>query len=102
MSDWIISLDAEPVETRYQLEGVNAETPETLLEGSWALTVLDQTLDRLREEYPREKGRQGRVAGRPVPSVPGSNRAWFQSRLGGHVAQSGSQPRSRWRPGTCA
>lgn len=47
----IISLDAEPVETRYQLEGVNAETPETLFERSWALTVLDQTLDRLREEY---------------------------------------------------
>jgi RNA polymerase sigma factor (sigma-70 family) len=46
-----ISLDAEPVEARYQIEITDPATPESVFERHWALTVLDQTMDRLREEY---------------------------------------------------
>jgi RNA polymerase sigma factor (sigma-70 family) len=47
----IIPLDAQPAEARYQLELVEAATPESLFERHWALTVLDQALNRLRQEY---------------------------------------------------
>ena len=46
-----ISLDAEPVEARYQIEPVETATPETVFERQWAFTVLDQTMSRLQEEY---------------------------------------------------
>jgi RNA polymerase sigma-70 factor (ECF subfamily) len=46
-----ISLDAEPVEARYQVELVDTATPERVFERHWAFTVLDQTMNRLREEY---------------------------------------------------
>jgi RNA polymerase sigma-70 factor (ECF subfamily) len=46
-----ISLDAEPVEARYQIELRDPATPESVFERHWAFTVLDQTMNRLREEY---------------------------------------------------
>jgi RNA polymerase sigma factor (sigma-70 family) len=46
-----ISLDAESVESRYQVELVETATPESAFERHWAFTVLDQTMNRLREEY---------------------------------------------------
>ncbi len=46
-----ISLDADPVETRYQIELIETTTPERVFERHWAFTVLDQTMTRLREEY---------------------------------------------------
>ncbi|MCI0744604.1 MAG: sigma-70 family RNA polymerase sigma factor [Verrucomicrobia subdivision 3 bacterium] len=48
-----ISLDAEPIEARYQTELVATATPESAFERHWAFTVLDQTMNRLREEYAR-------------------------------------------------
>ena len=47
----IISLDAEPTEARYQLELAETTTPETAFERHWAFAILDQTMNRLREEY---------------------------------------------------
>jgi RNA polymerase sigma-70 factor (ECF subfamily) len=47
----VISLDAEPVEARYRVELVDTATPESVFEWHWALTVLDQTRNRLQEEY---------------------------------------------------
>jgi RNA polymerase sigma-70 factor (ECF subfamily) len=44
-------LEAEGVEARYQIELVETTTPERVFERHWALTVLDQTMNRLREEY---------------------------------------------------
>jgi len=46
-----ISLDAESIEARYQVELTEAATPESVFDRHWAFTVLDQTMNRLREEY---------------------------------------------------
>jgi RNA polymerase sigma-70 factor (ECF subfamily) len=45
------SIDAESGEERYRQEPVDRWTPEKLFERRWALTLLDQVLTRLREEY---------------------------------------------------
>ena len=47
----MISLDEEAPEDRYRLEVPDELTPEKLFERRWAQTVLDQALDRLREEF---------------------------------------------------
>ena len=47
----IISLDEGEPEARYQFEPVENVTPETLYERGWALTVLEQVLARLRQEF---------------------------------------------------
>jgi RNA polymerase sigma factor (sigma-70 family) len=47
----IIPLEFENAEGRYQLEPPDAETPETIYERRWALTLLDRTLGRLRDEF---------------------------------------------------
>ena len=46
-----VSLDAEPAEARYQIELMETATPESVFERHWAFTVLDQTMNRLRDEY---------------------------------------------------
>jgi RNA polymerase sigma-70 factor (ECF subfamily) len=46
----ILSLDFPAGERRYCSEPVDAATPETLFERRWALTLLEQTLTRLRNE----------------------------------------------------
>lgn len=46
-----LSLCVEEGETRYQLEPADRWTPERLFDRRWALTILDQTLARLRAEH---------------------------------------------------
>ena len=46
----LLSLDDAAAETRYHLEPVDCDTPEKIYERRWALTLLEQTLSRLREE----------------------------------------------------
>ena len=46
-----ISLDEQDTEYRYQLEPVSDSTPESIFDRRWALTVLDQALARLKDEY---------------------------------------------------
>jgi RNA polymerase sigma-70 factor (ECF subfamily) len=41
----ILSPDVASAETRYTLEPVGRLSPEKLFERSWALTVLNQTMD---------------------------------------------------------
>ncbi len=53
----IVSLDIEDAETRYQVEPAHDLTPERLFEKSWALTVLDNAMARLKTES-AEAGRQ--------------------------------------------
>jgi RNA polymerase sigma factor (sigma-70 family) len=48
------SLDALAAEQRYALEPVDRETPERIYERRWALTVLQQVMIRLREQYASE------------------------------------------------
>jgi RNA polymerase sigma-70 factor (ECF subfamily) len=52
-----LSLDWEAGETRLRLEPIDNRDPEQLFERQWALTVLEQTLARLRAEW-REKAEQ--------------------------------------------
>jgi RNA polymerase sigma-70 factor (ECF subfamily) len=50
----IVSLDKESAESRYQLEPSHDMTPERHFERQWAMTLLDQVLDALRDEYHAE------------------------------------------------
>jgi RNA polymerase sigma-70 factor (ECF subfamily) len=50
----IVSLDRENAESRYQREPAHDMTPERHFERQWALTVLDQVLDDLRDKYRSE------------------------------------------------
>ena len=50
----IVSLDEESAESRYQREPSHDLTPERHFERQWAMTLLDQVLDALREEYHRD------------------------------------------------
>ena len=50
----IVSLQPESAESRYQLEPSHDLTPERLFERQWALTLLDQVLAALRDEYHSE------------------------------------------------
>ena len=48
-----VPLDAAEAESRYQTEPADSLTPERIFERRWAVTVLEQTLVRLRAEYER-------------------------------------------------
>jgi RNA polymerase sigma-70 factor (ECF subfamily) len=48
--DVVQSLDLEDAEGRYAREPADTTTPESLFERRWALTILEQTLARLRDE----------------------------------------------------
>jgi RNA polymerase sigma-70 factor (ECF subfamily) len=47
----IVSIDAQTAEERYRLEPRDDRTPETIYEYRWAMTLLDQVLDRLKQEF---------------------------------------------------
>jgi RNA polymerase sigma-70 factor (ECF subfamily) len=53
-----ISFDATDAEGRYWLEPVDERTPEQLFERRWALTVLEQVLARLEQEYTASNQRE--------------------------------------------
>lgn len=46
-----VPIDNQSAETRYGLEPAHDQSPEKLFERRWALTLLDQVLNRLREEF---------------------------------------------------
>ena len=47
----VIPLEIENAEGRYSLEPPDDETPETIYERRWALTLLERTLARLSREF---------------------------------------------------
>src|SRR5262247_138264 len=47
----IVSIDAQTAEERYRLEPRDERTPERIYEYRWAMTLLDQVLGRLRQEF---------------------------------------------------
>jgi RNA polymerase sigma-70 factor (ECF subfamily) len=47
----VVPLDGASAETRYSLEPSHALTPEKLFERQWALTVLEQVMARLKQEF---------------------------------------------------
>ncbi len=50
----VLSLNDDSAEQRYQLEPAENSTPETLFERGWALSLLNDVLRRLEEEYHRD------------------------------------------------
>jgi DNA-directed RNA polymerase specialized sigma24 family protein len=46
----VLSLDAQEAEVRYRLEPVEHLDPEKIYERRWAMALLEQALNRLREE----------------------------------------------------
>ena len=46
-----LSLDTELAEERYRIEPVEGATADRIFERRWALTLLDRTMTRLREEF---------------------------------------------------
>jgi RNA polymerase sigma-70 factor (ECF subfamily) len=53
----LVSLDAAEAEHSYEREPVDATTPETLFERSWARAVLGRVLERLERETPAGESR---------------------------------------------
>jgi len=51
----VISLDLERGESQYRLEPAHELTPEKLYERRWALTMLENALTQLRDEYARRE-----------------------------------------------
>src|SRR3954469_15959511 len=49
----MLSLDADAAETRYAAEPATAAPADQIYERRWALTLLEQAMTRLREEYER-------------------------------------------------
>lgn len=49
-----VRLDAEGAEERYRLEPVEFLTAEKMFDAQWAMTLLSQALNRLRQEYAAE------------------------------------------------
>lgn len=47
----LLSLDTELAEQRYRIEPVEGATADRVFERRWALTLLDRTMTRLREEF---------------------------------------------------
>jgi RNA polymerase sigma-70 factor (ECF subfamily) len=54
----LASLDIEDAEARYGLSLAVPQTPETIYEKQWALTLLEETMARLEEEMARSKHAQ--------------------------------------------
>jgi RNA polymerase sigma-70 factor (ECF subfamily) len=46
-----VSFDAQTAEERFQLEPIDASSPEKLYERRWSLTLLEKALSRLKAEY---------------------------------------------------
>ncbi len=47
----LVSLDGDTAETRYGLEPAHGETADKIFDRRWAMTLLDTTLSRLRQEF---------------------------------------------------
>ncbi|HEY3380895.1 MAG TPA: sigma-70 family RNA polymerase sigma factor [Vicinamibacterales bacterium] len=47
----LVPLEIDTAEGRYSLEPADAETPESIYQRRWALTLLDRALARLRDEF---------------------------------------------------
>ncbi len=56
-----ISFDAHDAEERYALEPVDGQSPDKIFERRWALTLLDQVLARLKNEF-TDSGKENQFA----------------------------------------
>jgi RNA polymerase sigma factor (sigma-70 family) len=76
----VISLEFENAEGRYSLEPSDHDTPETIYERRWALTLLERTLARLRGEF--EAADRGAVFARLEGHLTGEQETLPYAELG--------------------
>jgi RNA polymerase sigma-70 factor (ECF subfamily) len=69
----LASLDIEDAEARYGLSLAVPQTPETIYEKQWALTLLEETMARLEEEMARSKHAQHFPRFKPFLTVDGGD-----------------------------
>jgi RNA polymerase sigma-70 factor (ECF subfamily) len=50
----LIPLEGGTAETRYQIEPVDARSPDKLFEYRWAMTLLEHVVERLHQEYEKD------------------------------------------------
>jgi RNA polymerase sigma factor (sigma-70 family) len=82
------SMDDETAEERYKFEPVDHMTPENIFERRWALTLLDQVMARLRDEY--ATGGKAELFDRLRPCLSGAERLIPYAELGATVGLSES------------
>jgi RNA polymerase sigma factor (sigma-70 family) len=71
-----IALDAITAEERYHLEPADQVSPDRLYDRRWALTVIDQALDRLEREYAAGAKQTLFDALKPLLTAPGGVRSY--------------------------
>ena len=72
----LASLDVEDAEAKYGLSLAVPQTPETIYEKQWALTLLEHALSRLGEEMARSKHAQHFSRFRPFLTFEGSEASY--------------------------
>jgi hypothetical protein len=50
-----VSVDFSDGEDRYSREPADSLTPERIFDANWAITLLDQAIERLKEEYSAQR-----------------------------------------------
>jgi RNA polymerase sigma-70 factor (ECF subfamily) len=75
-----VRLESESGERRYRAEPVETETPESLFERHWALTLLDQVMAKLQCEY--AQGGKADLFARLRPCLSGAERLLPYAELG--------------------
>ena len=79
----VLSFDAMEAKSRYAAEPVTNQTPERIFERCWALTVLEQVLQRLRSEYvSRGQGEIFAALEHVLSAAPKASYAEVAQRLG--------------------
>jgi RNA polymerase sigma-70 factor (ECF subfamily) len=81
-----VALDAQTAETRYRLEPVDTMTADKIYERRWALTLLDEVLRRLREEYAAEG--KGKLFDQLKVTLTGERSAIPYAGIGGQLGMS--------------
>jgi len=97
----VLALDALDAEARYASEPVDQMTPDRIFERRWALAVLEQVLNRLRQEY-TQRGQGPIFAALEQVLVGGQDASYAQiaEKLGmteGAVKVAGHRLRRRYR-----
>ena len=85
------TFDVRSAESRYTLEPVEELNPDRLFDRRWALTVLDQVLSRLRQEY--ERSGKGRLFEKLSAFLPGDAEAESYGDLAGELEMTESAVR---------
>ncbi len=91
-----LSLDVELAEQQHNLEPATDRTPETLFDRRWALTVMERTVARLREEYVAAD--RGKLFDELKPFQPGEEAVQSYAEVAARLGLSESAVKSAiWR-----